>query len=585
MTDTGRRADCDGIAPPVSPDRLVAVSDAPALLLDRDGQVLKANAPGGALGTYLDRTNPDRLHALAARALAENKALREEVMFEGEQSAPQVLELTATPLAPVVLVTARDLSFDRNLNRALIDSRERYKDLVECSSEFAWETDGDGRFVFVSPQGALGYAADDLTGRQVDDFIIADGPDTAAVRRANPFRAATPITEEETRFTRRDGEAACLLVSAVPLADGRGTRGVCRDVTVERERAAALDRAQRRERLAGALIHAIRDETEVPALLPHTARATAGLLPIGAVFIFRAEEATPLRLAASYASDQTEPPAPAKLGQTLFELIAEMDAPFDLIDDDGAHLLVAATSHRQRTNGMIALMRSADARPWTEDDSVLLQGLADQVGIAITQVAAHEHLDHLSRTDALTGLLNRRAFDAEVARRIAHAARTQRAGALLYLDMDNFKPVNDRFGHERGDEAIRVLADVLERSLRASDVVARLGGDEFAIWLDETGPEGARATAETLAMAASPLSRFSADLDRPLTLSIGIATLNPGVPERLSDMLARADTAMYRAKHAGKGRIALDVDDDSKDDLRHHADKEVPAGVVEREEP
>lgn len=136
--------------------------------------------------------------------------------------------------------------------------------------------------------------------------------------------------------------------------------------------------------------------------------------------------------------------------------------------------------------------------------------------------------------------------------------------------MDNFKPVNDVFGHERGDEVICELAEALRRSLRTSDVIARLGGDEFAVWLDETDAKGARITAEAVALAASPLSRFSADIDRPLTLSIGIATLAPGQREDLAVLLARADTAMYRAKRAGKGRIALDLEDALREDLVHN---------------
>lgn len=589
MTDPRRRSEGrSDRAVALTAARLIEVSDVPALLIDGEGRVADANDAGGALAVYLDRVAPGRLAGLVKRALDGDATVREEVTLEGENSAPQVLELAAAPLSPLVVVTARDLSFDRNLNRALIESRERYKDLVECSSEFAWETDADGRFVFVSPRGALGYAADELIGLPARDFVLAEDVDPAedaeAADRAdsapvNPFETRARVTEVETRFRRRDGGMAFLLISAVPLDDGRGARGVCRDVTLERERAAELERAQRRERLASALIQAIRDETEVPALLPHTARAAVRLLPIDAVFIFRAEEETPLRLAASRAADGGEPRAPGKLDRTLFDLVAEMDAPFDLAADDGARMLVAATSHRQRTNGMIALRRSVEGPPWTDDDRALLLGLADQVGIAITQVAAHEHLARLSRTDALTGLLNRRAFDEEVARRIAHAARNRRPAALLYLDMDNFKPVNDRFGHERGDEAIRMLADALRGCLRSSDVVARLGGDEFAVWLDETDAEGARATADTVALAASPLSRFSADLDRPLTLSIGIATLAAGESEDLSAMLARADKAMYEAKRAGKGQVALDVDDASRADLVHDADNARPAGA------
>lgn len=423
MTDRQRRSDQDfSDAGNVTAARLIEVSDSPALLIDVEGRVLHANGTGSALAAYLDRAAPGLLAVLAARALERNSTMREDVTLGGENSSPQVLELAVTPLSPTVMVTARDLSFDRNLNRALIESRERYKDLVECSSEFAWETDANGCFAFVSPRGALGYAADELIGLPARDFVLSS--EVAGARDGdgvsfNPFETAVRVTDVETRFRRRDGGTAVLLISAIPLASGRGARGVCRDVTVERERAAELERARRRERLANALIQAIRDEPEVPVLLSHTARAAVRLLPIDAVFIFRAEEKTALRLAASCSADGSLEDAPEKLDSTLFDLVAEMDTPFDLVGDDGERFLVAVTRHRQRTNGMIALRRAREAMPWSDDDVILLQGLADQVGIAITQVAAHEHLEQLSRTDALTGLLNRRAFDEEVARRIA----------------------------------------------------------------------------------------------------------------------------------------------------------------------
>ena len=154
----------------------------------------------------------------------------------------------------------------------------------------------------------------------------------------------------------------------------------------------------------------------------------------------------------------------------------------------------------------------------------------------------------------MTALLNRRAFfDEELPRRLKRLDRSGQTASLFYVDMDNFKRVNDVHGHQRGDEAILFLRDLLMRHSRPGDVVARLGGDEFAMWLDGITTEVATKRVETLIAASKDLRRFSGDEDHPLGLSIGVAMYNPGQGEGLEELLARADAAMYAVKHAGKG--------------------------------
>lgn len=179
---------------------------------------------------------------------------------------------------------------------------------------------------------------------------------------------------------------------------------------------------------------------------------------------------------------------------------------------------------------------------------------ADQVAIAIEQVAHHESLRRLSRTDALTGLLNRRAFFEEVEGRIVQARRRGRSGALVYVDLDNFKLVNDRLGHQQGDEALRAVAEMLMLNARSGDLVARLGGDEFALWLDGADEAGAANKAEQLLDQCAGLAEdYSPDGDRRLGMSLGIAPYFAATDEDLENLIGRADFAMYEAKRDGKG--------------------------------
>ena len=169
----------------------------------------------------------------------------------------------------------------------------------------------------------------------------------------------------------------------------------------------------------------------------------------------------------------------------------------------------------------------------------------------------HEALRTLSCTDGLTGLLNRRAFAEEVGRRHRHALRTGRPAALLYIDLDHFKGINDARGHQQGDAVLKGVGGLLAGATRASDVVGRLGGDEFAIWLEETGLAGARAKAAALVAAAATLSQPSPSTGAALGFSIGVAVFDPAGNEALDALIGRADGAMYQAKRAGKGRFVV----------------------------
>ena len=177
-----------------------------------------------------------------------------------------------------------------------------------------------------------------------------------------------------------------------------------------------------------------------------------------------------------------------------------------------------------------------------------------------------QELELRSRSDPLTGMLNRRGFDVALAAQLAHARRYKRSGALLIADLDRFKQINDEFGHAAGDEALRVVSRVLASNLRETDLVgrdeggllARLGGDEFALLLPETDAAGAEAAGQRLvaALAAEPL-RFG-DREVRLGVSIGIATFGHGEGGTVEDLLAAADRAMYVVKAAGGGGASIE---------------------------
>jgi diguanylate cyclase (GGDEF)-like protein/PAS domain S-box-containing protein len=172
-------------------------------------------------------------------------------------------------------------------------------------------------------------------------------------------------------------------------------------------------------------------------------------------------------------------------------------------------------------------------------------------------------LEDLADHDALTGLLNRRGFDTELERHINLVSRSGPAGALLVLDLDHFKRVNDTWGHQAGDRVIAAVAECLRSGLRRSDVVARLGGDEFGIILPHATSREAQVVAAKLIRA---VRECPVDGMRPgelrTTASVGIALFDDAT-RRGQEILARADLSMYRAKDAGRDRYSNA--DDSRD--------------------
>ena len=177
-----------------------------------------------------------------------------------------------------------------------------------------------------------------------------------------------------------------------------------------------------------------------------------------------------------------------------------------------------------------------------------------------------QKMELLSRSDPLTGVFNRRRFDETLEVQLAHARRYRKSGALLIVDVDCFKQINDEFGHAAGDEALRAVARLLAANLRHTDtlgrdaagLVARLGGDEFALLLPETDAAGAEVVAGRLvdAIAAEPLEIGGKPVQ--LGISVGAATFGEGDFPSAEELLAAADRAMYVVKAAGGGGASIE---------------------------
>jgi diguanylate cyclase (GGDEF)-like protein len=157
----------------------------------------------------------------------------------------------------------------------------------------------------------------------------------------------------------------------------------------------------------------------------------------------------------------------------------------------------------------------------------------------------------LARTDYLTGVKNDRSFYEHADIELRRARRNRQPMGIVYIDVDNFKELNDRFGHNEGDSALRAIGAALLRYLRATDVVGRMGGDEFAILLPDTGKDKAVAIGKRLHASLTSELRGNG---WPITLSMGVVTCTT-TPSDIIPLMKAVDALMYEVKRSGKNRV------------------------------
>ena len=208
-----------------------------------------------------------------------------------------------------------------------------------------------------------------------------------------------------------------------------------------------------------------------------------------------------------------------------------------------------------RTKGvLLGAMTVATRLPRTFESSDLefVAAVADQIAVALDRARQHTRE---ARTDYLTGLANRPEFERAIDRAVAAASRHGRRLALMMLDLDNLKEINDTLGHHLGDEAIRMLAHELQRAVRASDTCGRLGGDEFGVAMPEADERDAREVGARVRQSLEDLTRLE-KVPVPVAFSIGIAAWKPGMDWQA--MYQMADKALYvekRRRQAGRRKV------------------------------
>jgi diguanylate cyclase (GGDEF)-like protein len=194
--------------------------------------------------------------------------------------------------------------------------------------------------------------------------------------------------------------------------------------------------------------------------------------------------------------------------------------------------------------------------PFTREEEELLEYLAGQAVVSIENASLHATVERQAVTDDLTGLANLRAFTSILDRELERSRRFDSPLGLVMLDIDDFKQVNDNYGHQQGDAVLAQVASVLRGLSRDLDAPARYGGEELAVVLSQTDAEGAVLLAERMreAIEALQVPRIGAGGSLSVTASFGVASVPDTAADRDS-LIAAADAALYRAKRTGKNRV------------------------------
>lgn len=371
------------------------------------------------------------------------------------------------------------------------------------------------------------------------------------------------VLEEDVALVRPDGAVLPAIATAAPLRDddGVGLLVTFKDIS-GRKCAEAGEQALRR-----------------------VAEAVAGGAPEERLFGLVAEEAGRLLRADAGVVIRFDGPRTGRVvGRWAEEAVPELDL-VDL-DGDGAVSRVAATGRPARVSDYAGVAgtlpeelrgrayRSGAAAPvrvggalWgtvavahhragavSQAAERRLARFAELVAMALSNAETHAALTEAATTDHLTGLPNRRAFEERLAAEVARSRRSFAPLALVILDLDRFKRVNDDLGHPAGDRVLVEVARRLAAVARAGETVARLGGEEFGWILPATGADGARAAAERArhAVGGTPVP----GVGRAVTISAGVRELGPD--DGAAGLVAGADAALYRAKRQGRDRTAVD---------------------------
>jgi diguanylate cyclase (GGDEF)-like protein/PAS domain S-box-containing protein len=432
-----------------------------------------------------------------------------------------------------------DITKRREAEDKLVASERRYRALFEATPSLIWTCDRAGSITLISGRACrqiYGYEPRQVLGRNVGMFSAPEFTRRMFLRRFLPVLRGEAVFDVEAVHRTRDGRSLHVMVSAIPTlgVDGRleSVLGVCTDITAHKRRERDLAVALRNQQV-------IFDA------------AGEGIAFVQAGRIERANGALAKLLGVQRSWLDGRP---------------AQDIMADAADWQRILQITRAAAQRGESANQEVRLRAEEGGAargaWTQLTARLVgaEGEAEAMILVLTDITPLKQREemawHQANHDELTGLPNRRLLGENARRLLSVAMRRDRLAALMVLDLDGFKEVNDTFGHGYGDAMLRRVAMRMSMALREYDLIARTGGDEFVVLLPEIDdPDVARRVAEKLIAAAGEDVAVGERLSHT-GASVGIAVF-PTDGQDFDALLRRADAAMYASKQAGKNRCSF----------------------------
>ena len=407
--------------------------------------------------------------------------------------------------------------------------------------------DAGGRFLFVSAAGEriFGYTQQEMEGMAVFDLVAPE--DHARTRAAaEAVLRGQSHTDFENRYVRKDGSVVHIMWSARWSEADQVRVAVARDVT-------QLKQAQAMQAALYALSEAAQASDDLPGLFRRSHDIIGELLPAsGFAVALPGAPGQPMHFV-YHVGDAAHTLRLHALCEQVFDSASPRHLPADADGSASGSMLAVPLSTSQGPVGVLALHAGNGHVSYTDQERNLLLFVSNQFAAAIERKQLQARMHFMAMHDELTRLPNRRLLHDRLHTAMARARRLGATLALLFIDLDRFKQVNDMHGHQAGDRLLLQVAQRIATCLRASDTLARLGGDEFIVLLENVAlPADVMPVLDKIRDALAAPFDLGDGVVLPASASIGVAHY-PEHGASIQELMSHADVAMYRAKEASAG--------------------------------
>jgi diguanylate cyclase (GGDEF)-like protein/PAS domain S-box-containing protein len=564
--------------------------------------------------TYPDDRNADavELRHMLERSIETYQTNKRFVRKDGrvvwtQQSGSLVWLQTGEP--HYFIYQIQDITDRVNAERALRDSEERFRSIAEATQEWIWEIDADGGFTFCSPavEAILGHTPAELMGKSFLDMVSESTRQTVADLLDRGMTEKRGWRDLVLHMRHAMGDMRLLDSNALPRLDSRGYvlgyRGVARDITqhrLQQERIARLSRIQAVLSGINSTIVRVRERRE---LLREACRiavhdggfrmAWIGLVDPGAM------KATPLvwegfeqgylqELALLLANRDSDPgPVGEALRRRKMMVVNDIEAASQPLLKQAALLrgfrsqIAMPLMVADQAVGVLVLF-SAEAGFFDYEELKLLKDLSGDISFALDYIGKEEKLTYVSYYDTLTGLANRQLFFDRLAQALNSARAERRQIAVMIIDLQRFKRINDTLGRSAGDQVLKELAGRLLRTISESATVARIGGDRFAVVIPNLPATSMARWIDDWIVDSFSEPLTIDEIELRTTVKIGIA-LYPTDADTAESLFVNAEAALKRAKEAAEPYLFYSPEMNTRVAQRLYLESRLRKAVAQKE--